>query len=360
MLMSMIDTTDTERKIAERIDTASAGALELSQQAGGLGFSNMAEAMQFAKIMAISGFAVPKHLRGNVGGCMAITIQAVEWKMSPFAVANKSYLVNDRLAYESQLIQAVVLQRAPIKGRFKVEFSGEGDRRRCTVTATLKEGGEKDYTSPEIGKIPIKNSPLWKNDPDQQLVYYAGRALCRRHFPDVLLGIYSPDELYEETRRGPEHARDVTPKAPIAAGGNGGPTTGTTGTWTPAHRDPPYDPETGEITDEVAREAQEAERRHQEALADQTGEEAARQLAAKLDERVAQQYENGQESIGGPRPPDDPKLAPLLDKARAAATNGLAKFNRWEGGLNGPDSVRIGPHLKALREAAAAADAEGA
>jgi hypothetical protein len=347
--MSMVDATDTERKIAERIDSAAAGALELSQQAGGLGFSNMGEAMNFAKIMAISGFAVPKHLRGNVGGCMAITIQAVEWKMSPFAVANKSYLVNDRLAYESQLIQAVVLQRAPIKGRFKVEFSGEGDRRRCTVTATLKEGGEKDYTSPEIGKIPIKNSPLWKNDPDQQLVYYAGRALCRRHFPDVLLGIYSPDELYEETRRGPEHARDVTPpKPPIAAGGNGHPHDFQTA-------DPPHDPETGEIiSGEMLSRAGEqlgqlndmaARAETAAALADPTGEEAARQLAAKLEERAATIADSY-----------DPKLVALLDKARAMATNGLAKFNRWEGGLNGPDSVRIGPHLKALREAAAAVD----
>jgi hypothetical protein len=272
--MSMVDIADTERKIAERLDPAAAGALELSQQAGGLGFSNMAEAMQFAKIMAISGFTVPKHLRGNVGACMAITIQAVEWKLSPFAVANKSYLVNDRLAYESQLVQAVVLQRAPIRGRFKVEFDGEGDKRRCTVTATLKgDGTHKDgfiervsYTSPEIGKIPIKNSPLWKNDPDQQLFYYSGRALCRRHFPDVLLGIYTPEELYEigEPRRGPEHARDVTPKASSIAQPEAAVRVATGAEFREAierEQDPrvaaahfpSHDPDTGEvITDEIA------------------------------------------------------------------------------------------------------------
>jgi hypothetical protein len=269
----MSDLAETERKIEERMDPAKAGALELSTQAGGLGFANMEGAMQFAKYMAISQFAVPKHLRGNPGACLAITIQAVEWKMSPFAVANKSYLVSDRLAYESQLVQAVVLQRAPIVGRFNVTFAGDGDKRTCTVTADLKDGGVRGYTSPEIGKIPVKNSPLWKSDPDQQLFYYAGRNLCRRHFPDVLLGIYTPEELYEETRRGPEHARDVTPKAK----------TGDEHGRTSIGRPTPDEI----ISDEMAERAQKASRKQAqaEALSDPTGDKAGELLAQQLGER---------------------------------------------------------------------------
>jgi hypothetical protein len=265
----MTDITETERKIAERLDPAAAGALVLSKETGGLGFSNMEGAMQFAKYMAISQFAVPKHLRGNPGACLAITIQAVEWKMSPFAVANKSYLVNDRLAYESQLVQAVVLQRAPIVGRFGIQFIGDGEKRRCTVSAVLKGGDTVSYTSPDTGKIVIKNSPLWKNDPDQQLFYFAARNLCRRHFPDVLLGIYTPEELYDEVRRGPEHARDVTPKAErdfVAESSPG--------------RLNAAPPEI--ISDEMAQQAQE---KTAEALADPTGREATMELAMRLEER---------------------------------------------------------------------------
>lgn len=209
--MTMIEITDTEKRIAGRLDTSIAGALEVSRQAGGLEFRNAGEAMEFAKMMALSQIGVRKHLRGNVGACLAITVQAVEWGMSPFAVANKSYLVNDQIAYESQLVQAVILRRAPIKGRFQFAYTGEGERRRCKVTATLKDGDVVDYQTPEMGKIPVKNSPLWKGDPDQQLSYYAGRALCRRHFPDVLLGVYDIDEL-EDKPRDPERARDVTPR----------------------------------------------------------------------------------------------------------------------------------------------------
>jgi hypothetical protein len=190
--------------IESRIDRQTAGTLSISNDAGGMQFESMIQVMEFAKMMAVSSIAVPPHLRGEPGACLAVAIQAVEWRMSPFAVANKSYSVNNRLAYESQLVQAVILQRAPIKGRFIIEYEGEGAKRRCRVSVETKDGQTVEYLSPEVGSIPTKNSPLWKSDPDQQLFYYSGRALCRRHFPDVLLGVYTSDEMENEPR-------DVTP-----------------------------------------------------------------------------------------------------------------------------------------------------
>lgn len=182
-------------RIESRIDKTATGGLAISS-GGNLDFANLNDIMEVAKVVAISQAAIPKHLRDNVGACLAICIQASEWKLSPFAVANKSYVVNDRIAFEAQLVAAVILKRAPISGRIKYEFTGEGERRRCKTSATLTEDGSMvEYESPEIGKIPVKNSPLWKNDPDQQLGYFSVRAMCRRHFPDVLLGVYTPEEM---------------------------------------------------------------------------------------------------------------------------------------------------------------------
>lgn len=179
-------------------------------QSGAVDFASLEQMTEFAKLMAESDVAVPEHLRGNIGACLAVVIQAREWEMSPFSVANKSYKVKDRLAYEAQLINAVILQRAPIKGRFKVSYSGDGPKRRCKVVATLNDGETVEYESPEIGRIPVQNSPLWKGDPDQQLYYYSSRAMCRRHFPDVILGVYSMDEIRDQ------QVRDVTPPKPTA------------------------------------------------------------------------------------------------------------------------------------------------
>lgn len=195
-------------RIESKIDTGRIAETALSSSSGGLAFHNLSEVLEVAKLMALADVAVPKHLRANPGACLAITIQAVEWNFSPFAVANKSYSVNDRMAYEAQLVHAVILARAPIKGRPKHEYTGDGDKRKLRVWAETSDGEIVDYTSPELGRITPKNSPLWKADPDQQLHYSAVRAWCRRHFPDVILGVYTKDEMEDS----PGSFRDVTPQ----------------------------------------------------------------------------------------------------------------------------------------------------
>jgi hypothetical protein len=202
-----------EDRISTRIDQSAAKQIAVRPDAGGIAFTNASEMMETAKMLAVSGEMIPKHLRGKPGACLGIIIQAYEWKLSPIQVANKSYFVNDRVAYEAQLVAAVALQRAPIKGRPLYEFKGSGDALVCRVSVEMTEGGSVDYESPPLGQINPKNSPLWKSDPRQQLSYYSIRALCRRHFPDVLLGIYARDELEGSPQIGPDRARDVTPPA---------------------------------------------------------------------------------------------------------------------------------------------------
>tara|TARA_R110000851_G_scaffold22626_13_gene67037 strand:+ start:5443 stop:6447 length:1005 start_codon:yes stop_codon:yes gene_type:complete len=201
------NTTALEKQIEGRMDKEQMSLTNISKTAGGVTFENMGQVMEFAKLMSVSRQAVPKHLRGEPGACMAVSMQALGWRMDPFAVANKSYMVNDRIAYEAQLIHAVIEQRAPIKGRIKGEVSGEGPTRKWTLTAKTTDGDEVVYVGNEFGKITTKNSPLWKSDPDQQLWFYSVRAMCRRHFPDVLLGVYEKEEIKHA-----EGMRDVTPQ----------------------------------------------------------------------------------------------------------------------------------------------------
>lgn len=209
-------TQDLER-IEAKLDRAAAGAVAISDNMGGIAFTNMAEVMEFSKLLSLSGTAMPKHLRGNPGGCLAVTIQALEWRMSPISVANQSYEVSDKIAYMSQLIHAVVEARAPLQQRLRSRYEGEGDKRKCIVIGHFKgEATPVEYASPEFGKITPKNSPLWKTDPDQQQWYFSVRAFARRYCPDVLLGIYSEDELPETG--GADTAVDITPKQPAIAG----------------------------------------------------------------------------------------------------------------------------------------------
>jgi hypothetical protein len=55
--------------------------------------------------------------------------------MCPFGIAEKSYAVTNRgeekIAFESQLIHAVVEARAPLNGRLRYEVIGESQHRLC-------------------------------------------------------------------------------------------------------------------------------------------------------------------------------------------------------------------------------------
>jgi hypothetical protein len=186
---------------------------------GGVVLTDWAQQVDYAKYMAASRHAIPKHLRDNVGACIAVIDYALRWGFAPYQVARHCYLVNDMLAFESQLVHAVVEKFAELKYRLRPTYEGEGETRTCTITGHFR--GEVDpltYTTPQLGKITPKNSPLWKSDPDQQLFYFATQRWARRYCPDVLLGIYSIDEIKDSPSLAPEHhigfenAKDVSPK----------------------------------------------------------------------------------------------------------------------------------------------------
>ena len=57
----------------------------------------MQNMVAFADFMCKAVITVPKHLQGNSGDCLAVTMQAMQWGMNPFAVAQKTHLVNATL-----------------------------------------------------------------------------------------------------------------------------------------------------------------------------------------------------------------------------------------------------------------------
>lgn len=154
-------------------------------------------AMQtMAKAMSEAAIAVPAHFRGKPGDCLAVVMQAAQWGMNPFAVAQKTHVVNGALGYEAQLVNAVVTASGAIAGRFHYEYRGDGNALECRVGAVIR--GEQDITWGEWLKasdVTTKNSPLWKTNPKQQLGYLQVKNWARAYTPGAILGIYTADEL---------------------------------------------------------------------------------------------------------------------------------------------------------------------
>ncbi|MDW5502253.1 RecT family recombinase [Pseudomonas lundensis] len=207
----------------------------------------------FANLMADSVVSVPAHFVGKPADCMAVVMQAMQWGMNPYAVAQKTHIVNGTLGYEAQLVNAVVTSSNAVRGRFHYEYTGDWSKctssKEVTVKKPAKGGGsydkvervrgwsdqdeaglcirvgavlrgEEEITWGEpvyLSSVAIRNSPLWSTNPKQQIAYLAVKYWARLYCPEVILGVYTPDEFDAPQ---PRVERDVTPPATSAAGLN--------------------------------------------------------------------------------------------------------------------------------------------
>ena len=180
------------------------------QSAVGLAFDleGMQCLQRLADAMASAKVTVPKHLAGSPGDCLAIVIQSAQWGMNPFAVAQKTHLVNGTLGYEAQLVNAVISSSSLLSSRIDYAWDGDWSKvdgktdnsasRGVTITGTI--AGEERPRSLRVSMAQVgsvRHSPLWVADPKQQLAYLATKRWARLHAPDVLLGVYDTDELSE-------------------------------------------------------------------------------------------------------------------------------------------------------------------
>jgi hypothetical protein len=168
---------------------------------------------EMAKYMAKGELMVGHSIRGNPGDCMAVIMQAGRFGMDPFALSQKTYVVTDKggnrkIAYEAQAVTSMIFASRAVEGRLRYKYEGQGSTRKVTVTGRVKGDSEDcEITTPPVGEIKVKNSPLWASDPDQQLAYYGSRAWARRHTPDVLMGVYDVEEFDTSN-----HYINVTPQ----------------------------------------------------------------------------------------------------------------------------------------------------
>lgn len=158
--------------------------------------TSMNALVAFADMMSKSAITVPQHLQGKPADCLAIAMQAAQWGMNPFAVAQKTHVVSGRLGYEAQLVNAVITSSRAIEGTFRYEFRGTGQDLECRVGATPR--GEAGIVWGEWlrnGDVKVRNSPLWAVNPKQQLGYLQVKNWARLYCPGAILGVYTDDEL---------------------------------------------------------------------------------------------------------------------------------------------------------------------
>ena len=170
------------------------------------------ELIELAKVMSRMGPAIGPHCRNNVGMCIWVLQQASRWNLDPYMVSRKTYVTESKkdgrlsLEYESQLIHAIIEKHAPLKERLRMRYEGTGGDVTCTVIGTIEGETElREWTSPPLkARLPTVNehgwsagSPLWRTKPLLQLFYDTSRDWARVYCPDVIAGLYAPEEIAE-------------------------------------------------------------------------------------------------------------------------------------------------------------------
>ena len=152
--------------------------------------------IRVADMMAGSVVSLPKHLQNKPADCLAICMQAAEWRINPFALAQKTHVINGALGYEAQLVNAVLQSTGAVTSRCHYEYRNEGQNVECRVAYVIR--GETELTWGEwyaASSVKVKNSPLWATDPKQQLGYLQVKKWARQYCPGAVLGLRTRDDL---------------------------------------------------------------------------------------------------------------------------------------------------------------------
>lgn len=206
-----------------------------------LDVAHMDSMVRLAEIMASGKSTLPNEFRNSPGDCLAVVMQAVQWKMSPFAVAQKTFFVSGKIGYEGQLVHAAITSSGILTaddfdyeyygpwenviGKFDIKKGDKGEYRTpawhladeiglgLRISATIRATGKVKVLDLMLAQARTRNSTLWADDPKQQLGYLAVRKWARQYAPGIILGVYTPDELDEANRE----MRDITPNKATAS-----------------------------------------------------------------------------------------------------------------------------------------------
>ncbi len=186
------------------------------------------EDVKLAELMATAKL-VPAGLQKSPADCLMVILQAKRWGMDPFAVAQECSVIQGKLMHSGKLVAAVINTNGNLVRRLSFEYTGDGPDRTITLSGQL-QGEPQPRTVDVVFKNARTNNKVWETQPDQQLMYHGARVWARRHTPELMLGVNSPEEMPEklDDEEEPPSPRKTTRSAPNVA---------------------LHDPETGEVDD---------------------------------------------------------------------------------------------------------------
>jgi hypothetical protein len=182
------------------VTAAKATGGPLSVFADGQSFNT---ALRMAQCLSTST-VVPKEYQSNVGNCMIAIEMASRINTSPMMVMQNLYIVNGRPAWSSQWIIAMINSSRRYKTELQFEFGKAPEDGGLSCRAWAEDySGHKVY-GPKITMTMAnsegwtsKNGSKWKTMPEVMIQYRAASFFGRMNCPDMIMGIYTQEEVLD-------------------------------------------------------------------------------------------------------------------------------------------------------------------
>ena len=180
-----------------------------SQAVGGFRPSTLTEAMTLASKLAESEL-LPVPLRRKPADVLVILMKGQELGLSPMQSIGAIHVIQGKAVASADLMVGLVKSR-PECGYFRMVESTPTS----ATYETLRQGDPEPtvmaYTMDDARKAKLADKDNWKNHPSAMLRARCSSALARAVYPDLVMGIYTPDEAAEFAHVDIEPPRMVRP-----------------------------------------------------------------------------------------------------------------------------------------------------
>lgn len=172
-------------------------------------YENFDKTKDIAKALSSSDL-VPDHFRGKPANVLIALEFAFRHDIAPFAAMQSLFVVHGKPGMAATMAISLARKNNVWK-KLDYEVKGKDESLEVTAVATLHDDTEIRNTV--TMKMAISGgwakNPIYKTLPEQMLKYRSATFLIRAHFPEVLFGMHTTDELDDI-----QAAKNVTPAKP--------------------------------------------------------------------------------------------------------------------------------------------------
>ncbi len=153
------------------------------------------EAKSLAKELAPAAL-LPGALKAKPADILAIVMTGQELGLAPMQSIRGIHLIEGRPSLSADAIAAICLRSPQCEYLRVVEFTDE----RVTMEAKRRNDPpvRVTFTMADAARAGLANRDNYKKYPRSMLRARATAIVCRAVFPDVLMGVYTPDEIEDE------------------------------------------------------------------------------------------------------------------------------------------------------------------